>query len=90
MLSPTIKMKEQREPRVSGERKEAPNLSSLSVPTLWLVSNPPRGGPPHVTAVTWEGLCVPPRTDFTLADSTWDRRVTGKCWGSLCELGNGF
>lgn len=52
MLSPTIKMKEQREPRVSRERKEAPNLSSLSVPALWLVSSPPRGGLPHVTAVT--------------------------------------
>lgn len=52
MLSPTIKMKEQREPRVSGERKEAPNLSSLSIPTLWLVSNPPGGRPSHVTGVT--------------------------------------
>lgn len=54
-------MKEQRESRVSGEREEAPHLSSLSTPTLWLVPNGPRGRPPSITGVKREVLCVPPK-----------------------------
>lgn len=58
MLSP-IKTREQWESRISGEKEEAPHLSSLSTSTRWLVSSRNLGQATICSWALWEVLCGP-------------------------------